>query len=409
MTLIRRVPLPLALTLCVLVGVALQAVTGVGLPVTGDERNAIGIGEIWLRTGMVVAAAPGESVTSHSPAGAFVQVAFGGSQVLAKGVPAGRALSFLIAVAGALLMTACLWRTMSLRFAFWFLAAYWVAPWTMYHGAMAWEPALIMALAAVHFSACLYLRRRPVHLASAALTWSLVAAFQVHGQFLISAMSAAALAYRRRIRVGLIAAVLGLVVGSVTLWPGLFRRPLSPVANAVSLEHRGAHFGWGLVQGYPLLRAAGFWLRMGSSDLNRQLRENRIYRTGIGSSAAARALTRGAAMVAVILSFGAVLVSAVANLWFLRRPKAPPDDEGRTWLRSYALATMISLMAAAAASPVCIQGYHAVAAMAGASIPFAAWCEHTWSCGSMRSRWLIAGLFALRVLVILFVAVGREL
>lgn len=386
-------------------GAALQGLMALLLPITGDERNAVAIGATLVRTGRAIETAPGTGVTSHSPAGVFVQAVFGASQLVHAGVASGRLLVFLLAVGASVLMALGLRRAVSARFAMWFTAAYWIAPWTVYHGALAWEPALIMALSAVAFLACLRLRDRPAMGASGLLAWSLVSAFQVHGQFMVMVISAAYMAWRKQVRVAALGAVIGLAIGCATLLP----RPMHPFQGAVSAEYKDAHVGWGLTQGYPLLRAAGFWLRMGSSDLNRQLRENRLFLAPRAPGARPWPFIRVVALVALGLSFASVLVSLAASRRFLAR--SDPADEGAiiSWLRWYALSMLAGLILASAASPVCIQGYHAVAALPAACLPMAAWFERTWSHGRLAGRWLVAALLGTRILVIAMVAVGHQL
>ncbi len=404
-----RLPPGPALALVMLLGVILQAAMGLCLPITGDEVNAVGIGAEWARTGRVIASLPGQDVTSHSPMGAFIHVVFGFTQRIAEGVGSGRILTFALMVAAALLLAASLWRHVSPSFAVWFTAAYWLGPWTVYHAAMAWEPALTMALAAVVFSACLHLRERAGQAASAAVVWALAAALQVHGQFVVLVTAVGWLAATRRIRVAVAGSVAGLVVGSVTLWPSLFPRPIQAMENAVSKEHEDARIGFGLMQGYPMLRAAGFWFRMSSADLNRQFRENRLYRVEPSDSMAAKATKRTLSVGLLGLSLASVLTSVVACVWFYRRSTAAGLDASMAWLRSYSMVLCGSLFVATAASPVCIQGYHAMAAATGAAIPFAAWCGWLWSSDRRWARPLIVALFAVRVAVTLFVAVGRRL
>ncbi|MCX6360890.1 MAG: hypothetical protein NT029_13850 [Armatimonadetes bacterium] len=398
-----------ALALVMLVGVILQAAMGLWLPITGDEVNAAGIGREWVRTGRVIASLPGQDVTSHSPMGAFIHVVFGFTQRISEGVVSARVLTFALMVAAALLLAASLWRHVSPRFAVWFTAAYWLGPWTVYHAAMAWEPALTMALAAVVFSACLHLRERAGQAASAAVAWALAAALQVHGQFVVLVMAVGWLVAARRIRVAVAGALAELVIGSVTLWPGLFPRPMRAMENAVSKEHEDARLGFGLMQGYPMLRAAGFWFRMTSADLNRQFRENRLYQIDATDGAAAKTAKRTLSVGLLGLSLASVLAGVAACVWFYRRSTAAGLDAAMAWLRGYSMVLCGSLLVATAASPVCVQGYHAIAAATGAAIPFAAWCGRIWSSDRRWGRPLVVALFAVRVAVTLFVAVGRRL
>ncbi len=398
-----------ALALAMLLGITLQATMGLLLPVLGDEANAVGIGAEWVRTGRVTASMPGQGVTSHSPMGAFVHVAFGFTQRIAEGVGSARLLTFVLMVASALLLAASLWHHVSPRFAAWFTAAYWLGPWTVYHAAMAWEPALTMALAAVVFSACLHLRERAGQIASAAVAWALAAALQVHGQFVVLLMAVGWLAATRRIRLALAGSLAGLVIGSITLWPGLFPRPMQAMGNAVSKEHGDARIGFGLMKGYPMLRAAGFWFRMTSADLNRQFRENRLYQVAPTDSAAVKTAKRTLSVGLLGLSLASVLAGVAACVWFYRRSTSAGLDAPMAWLRNYSMVLCGSLLVATAASPVCIQGYHAMAAATGAAVPFAAWCGWLWSSDRRWGRPLIVALFAVRVAVTLFVAIGRQL
>ncbi|NLI01636.1 MAG: hypothetical protein GX446_19370 [Chthonomonadales bacterium] len=389
--------------------VAIQTFAAIRLPITGDELNVLGIAGEYARSGAVRSQAPGSETISHTPAGVLVHAVYSLGGLIAPSPLAGRMLALALALLGAGVVTATLRREVSGRFALWFLAAYGVAPWTMYHASQVWEAGLMMLITAFAMAAAVRLRRSASSWASGAIGWALAASFQAYASFAVVIIGYAIQALRRQVRVAWIAFAIGAAVGSVTLWPPVGRRPLDPIGNAVATKrHPGARFGYGLRHGYPIVRAAGFWLRMSSSDLNRQVRENRLYR-----EAQSRHDVRGLLLLlalngSIVLSFGSVLISAAATGWYFRGRREEGEPDAHAWLRSHCMAMCAALLIASALSPVCAQGYHAVAALPAASLPFAAWCERTWASGSRRWQAAIVIAFALRVAVAVIVALGNE-
>jgi hypothetical protein len=386
--------------------VALQAAMAAWLVGSGDELNVVGIAREYAKTRRVIRQTPGLPIISHTPAGGLVQAVFSLGGTVQPTLRTGRILSFVLAVAGVLVVTLALVRCAPPGYAFWFLAVYGLSPWTVYHSARAFEPGLMFIVTSVAFAAAIRLKSAARFWPSVALGWAAVSACQAYASFAIPLLGYGMLLWRRRLRVAIAGAAMGGVAGSVTLWPMLFPRPLDPVSNAVTTRsHLGARFGYGVRHGYPIVRAAGFWFRMASSDLNRQVRENRLFTARGARPTTASFLVRGVMMALMALAFVSVACSVWANVWFFGRGHRDHDPE-MGWLREYAGAMLVSLLIASAIAPVCIQGYHATAALPGACVPAAAWFRHIWDGGTRQGRALILGLLALEVAVTLAVAVG---
>jgi len=392
----------------VIAGLALQTVTSRYLAITGDERGVAAVAGAFLRHGSRSPNAPGTDWVSHSPAGILVHIVFGAARWLGPPGRGGRVLMFLLMCCGVLLLAISLSHAVSERSAFWFVASYWLSPWVMYHGLQAWEPGIAMECGAAALAASLILSKRKDAVASGALFLAIMVAFQMHGQFAILVLSTAILAIRRRIRIHPLGAVVGILIGSITILPPVSSRPFTPVQNVSSSEHPDARPFFGLSQGYPLLRAVGFWVRASSPEMNRQMRENRFFGPLRANASLPERIRFGAVAGIIVLSLAAVIASFVANWWFFTRPLDAANEPQQAWLKAYAGASFLSVLIAAAASPVCIQGWYVAIALPAAALPFGAWCERMWERGPASARALVAGLFVLRALSIILIALGYQ-
>lgn len=401
---------PLDLMLVAAAYLTLQLQAAVFLRPNGDEQNAVGIAAIYATTGRVEVTKPGLSVISHTPAGGLVHAAFSLGGTTALTVQQARFVSLFLALVGTAVLVGTVSAVVGKRFALWYLLAYGLSPWTVYHTARTWEPALLIFTTCLALAAALRLSRRPSRLWSGIFGYSLAAMPQAYASFVIPMLAHLSHLARKMLKIWWPAVMIGVTVGSITLWPNLFPRSLNPVSNAVNTSsHRDAYFGWGLVHGYPVLRATGYWVRMGSADLNRLVRENSYYR-GLRSS---KTLGGRVAFIALqcllALSFLSVVLSGAATLWLFRAVKAGALPEPKRWLGVHAALAFGSLILASAAAPICIQSFHAAAALTAAAIPVAAWCEHQWDHGGEKWRWAIVATWAVRIAVTLIVILGADL
>ena len=392
----------------VLIIAVLQAIVGSVLSISDDERNVVGVSREYASNGRVLAQAAGSSTISHTLGGGLVHAVYSLGGTIPTTFQVGRVIAFVLAVSGALTIALAMIRHVSPGYAFWFLAIYGLSPWTIYHGARVWEPGLMLFVVAVVFAAAICVRDTARFWSSAVIGWSVLAAYQAYASFAIPVLSLALLLWRRKLRLAIAGALLGGVLGSITLWPALFPRSLDPIANAVTtVRHRDPRLGYGLMTVYPIARAAGFWLRFPSADLNRQVRESRLF-AHQGTKPESEVVLRRAALVALLsLAFASVVLSLWANVWFFRQSYGA-TNEAMAWLRKYAGATLASLLIASAISPLCIQGYHAAAALPAACVPMAGWCEHAWNSGSRFWRGIVLTLLVVCGLVTMVVAVGYK-
>ncbi len=389
-------------------GLALAVTMSASLGVTDDEITLTGIADRFVDDGVARRELPGHPTLSRFPAGVFLHMTFGLTQLIAPGVASARVMALGLLALSTAYLALVIAREISARYAFWFLLMYWVSPWTLYHGAMAWEPALMLTLGSLVFAMCLGMRKQPDFRRSAILGYLLTVAAQVHGAAIVPLMTVAYLALRRTIWIVGSGILVGVLLGALTLVPDFNGRGAAAVGETLSTRHPDSHVGFGLVHVYPVIRAAGFWLRMGSSDMNRQMRQNRLYEGGTFGHRSGDLVVRVFMVAVTGLSFVSVLVSVVASVWFLGKGALRSARPPMVWMRTYSRVSLAALLVSAALSPVCIQGWHSVVASSAASVPVAAWCERHCTTSRAAMRALVVGLVALRVAVILAVAIGRH-
>ena len=320
-------------------------------------------------------------------------------------------LSGLTHFAAAALLAVCVGRALGARFAAAYLAIYWLSPWRLYHAGFLWEPAYVFLPAALHLFCAYRLRERPHAGWSLLLGLLLSATLQLHGSFLVLVLLTAVLVARKLIRIDWRGAVLGLAAGSLTLVPTLqafAAGALPPLAPTSSVDYPRVILG--VLNG---LRGAGRFLRLASLDIGRRLREVVWFDAPAGETGVAF----GSALVTLIWAAGIVslpLVLYAGWRWFRRDPSFDPPDNPRRakaadWFRAYALWCLAALCAAAALSPVVLQGWHVLIAFHAACLPVAAWLSDSFR--RRATAWRAAALtfVAVEVAAVLLLAFGHEM
>ena len=320
-------------------------------------------------------------------------------------------LSGLTHFAAAALLTVCVGRALGARFAAAYLTIYWLSPWRLYHAGFLWEPAYVFLPAALHLF-CAYRLRERSHVGWSILLGLLLSAtLQLHGSFLVLVLLTALLVARKLVRIDWRGAALGLGAGCLTLVPTLqafVAGTLPPLAPTSAVEYPRVILG--ALNG---LRGAGRFLRLGSLDIGRRLRQVVWVDAPAGEPGAAL----GSALVTLVWAVGIVSLPVALYAgwrWFRRDPSFDPPDNPRRamaadWFRAYALWCLAALCGAAALSPVVLQGWHVLIAFHAACLPVAAWLSDSF--WRRTTPWRAAALtfVAIEVVAVLLLAFGHEM
>lgn len=316
----------------------------------------------------------------------------------------------IVAVAA---LAACIGRALGTRFVAAYLSVYCLSPWRLYHAGFLWEPAYLFLPAALHLASAYQLRDRR-HLGwSALLAATLVLTLQLHASFAVLAIATGVLAARRLIRIDWTGAILGGLVGSLTLVPTAMALRAGTLPRIVP----GDTEAWSPLLGGALnvLKSVVYWLRLGSSDIGRRLRQTVYVDSSVADPTGWTPLASGLTALLIIASTASVLVALLASWHYFRRhPSLDVSIEtGREpatrWFRSYAWCCLVAMCAAAAMSPVPLQGWHVVIAFHAACLPVAAWLRAAFWGESSPRRAAAASFVILEVAVVLVLAFGHPM
>ena len=287
-----------------------------------------------------------------------------------------------------------------------YLAVYWLSPWRIYHSGFLWEPGYLLLPAAVHFLCCERLHHERNRAASAGLGAVLACTMQLHGSFLVLLAATAWLAWKRRLRLHVLAATAGAGLGALTLVPTALAW-LDGDLPRIAPE-RDVAMSAPLLAGGNVLKTGAYWLRLGSPDIGRRLRQ-------IADPASAHIDVApptapgplGAALVRAIagLALLGVAISAFASWRYLR---APPGGQAAE-VRDYSSACLIGALVAAFVSPVPIQGWHLIVVLHAACLPTAAWLVEAFASHSGRRRALGAAFLVVQCAASIAIAIGHPM
>ena len=279
----------------------------------------------------------------------------------APGLLAG--LSHFVAVA---VLSLCIGRALGARFLVAWLAVYWLSPWRLIFGGLAWEPAYAVLPAALHLASAFRLRERAHPGWSLLHGATLTIAVQLHAACFTLTVLTALLAAGRRVHLHVRGALVGALAGGLTLIPtaqALIAGDLPRILPANPGDLPRVLVG---IMNVPM--SLTHWFRLGSPHLELWLET-----AAEAETAFARGLT-GAVVAASTLSVGLALFAS--RRWFGRRP--PRDPDRRTSpadrLRADAGWCFAALCTAVAVSPAPIRGWdplhavHAVGRPVGAVI-----------------------------------------
>ena len=316
-------------------------------------------------------------------------------------------------LAAAAVLSICIGRALGARFLAAYLAVYWLSPWRLYHAGFLWEPAYVFLPAALHLASAYRLRERPHAGWSLLHAAALTLAAQLHASFFVLLVLTGMLAAGRRIRLHVRASLAGALAGGLTLVPtahALVAGNLPQMLPAAADDLPRVLVG--LVN---LPKSLAYWCRLGSLHIGRRLEQTVHAGAETPAADAAIAFASGPATVVIAASAASTALAAVASwLYFRRRPtRALGGVEGRRpaadWFRAYAGWSLAALCAAAAASPVPVQGWHVVIALHAACLPMAAWMRDAFSAPSRLPRAAAAAFVLLEVVIALLLAFGHPM
>lgn len=246
------------------------------------------------------------------------------------------------------------------------LLVYWLNPWRVEQSEL-YNPAYLFFFAGAHLWSSMKMRR-------AHFGWTLFHTVvlglcaQLHFSALILIFLTAALVYRREIQIHWGAFALGSSLILLSLIP--FAREAMASSPERGLTPSGGVF-WGknLLLVFPVLKSVLYWVRYGSTDFGRhifsELEFSWIRNEGL------RSMVETSFTVVRLAFAGATLVlSAVLNYRFFkrwlprlswRRPESPPvETTARHRFERYFVLLFLSMVAAAALSPVEFNHWHLI-------------------------------------------------
>ena len=319
----------------------------------------------------------------------------------------------LFHIAAVIILSTCIGRALGARFVAAYLSVYWLSPWRLYHSGFLWEPAYVFLPAALHLASTYRLREQP-HLGwSILLAATLTLAVQLHGSFVILVILTALLIGRRLIRIDLRGAILGIFAGGLTLIPTVHALFLGRLPRILPQETED--FSRVLVGALNALKSLAYWLRLGSPDIGRRLRQAVDFEMAGTNPTVWASLVSNLTTVIITVSIASVLITLIASWRYFRcHPSLDlTDDAGReslaSWFRSYAWWCLVALCAAAAISPVPLQGWHVVIVFHAACLPVAAWLRASFWAQSSPRRAIATSFVVLNVVVVLVLAFGHPM
>jgi hypothetical protein len=170
-----------------------------------------------------------------------------------------------------------------------------------------------------------------------------------------------------------------------------------------------------------MLKGAWYWFRLGSLDIGNPLAQT-VYTSGEwvdahSGGAAARLGVRALQAIA----FLTVIVSLVANWWYMRplwrkwRKKeevaetSQATDPAFEWFRFYAVNCFFALIIAAGLSPITLQGWMVIIALHAAMLPVAFWFHRQRDEARRWRRPLLIGILVMQVVLIAVIGTGNSI
>lgn len=315
-----------------------------------------------------------------------------------------RVLYLLLQLAAGLVLWSVVGPAADHRVAAVYLALYWLSPWALYLSGFLWEPGYLLLPAAAHLWACWRLRDEARFWPAALLGWILVGAPQLHASGVVLILLTLGLLAVKAVRIHLPGLLLGSALGSLTLVPtvlALVQGELPETGNAEADLP-------GILKVYPVVKAALYWLRLGSLDVGRRLRQVELI--PLGESESMVLATTVLFHLFLALTIGSFFIALVAHWRFYQRE----SEDGRglpadPFWRGYVLLAFASLLVANMLSPVTVQGWHVLVVLHAATIPIAWWIVDVWSRAGAPLRIALVLFVVLRAPIALFIGLGHPM
>jgi hypothetical protein len=397
---------PIAIALILALGILLQSFLIARSWIAGDQARLLTLGLDYAETGRLLPMSR-ISYGGGSIPGGLLQILIGLPLSVWQDYRAPAVLIGIFQFLGAVLLMRTLREAAGTKHAAVFLLVYWLSPWRLYHSGFVWEPAYMFLPASIHLWSSWKLREKAGTLHSAVMTAVLVLSFQLHGSFLFLVVLTMLLALKKLIRLHAGGALLGFGIGVLPLLP-----TLTALARGASLEllPTRSFIGRGLLTVYPVLKGALYWLRLGSLDIGRRLRDVVFLDERWGTESAENAVIHAAVILLYALAMASIVLSFAASWRMLVRGRqATGEPEGGEWLISYARSAFLAVLAACALSPVTIQGWHLVIALHAACIPVAFWITEGWATMKKPLRYAVVLFIVLRIPVMIVTGLGSDM
>ncbi len=262
----------------------------------------------------------------------------------------------------------------------------WLNPWHLYSSGWLWNVNWLFPLGMLHLATVAASRQSPRFWASLVHVLVIFAAMQMHMSFAVLVLISAGLFAGGLVRVHWPGAVVGGVLGALSLIPwaleALEHPEVLPGGNGFPLR--------GLLLVHPLLRGVGYLLRYPSFYYNRS--DSQLDFTDALGPAADAVL--GPTLTAAIRGIGplTVLVPIAAQWWLWRRCGVGygrwAGGTSREWLIGCCRVALLACLLAFALSPTTVMWWQAVVALPYIVMPVALWAEWQLDCrpqGALRA------------------------
>ena len=315
-----------------------------------------------------------------------------------------RTLYLLLQLAAGLLLWTVVGPAVNRRVAVVYLALYWLSPWALYLAGFLWEPGYLLLPAAAHLWACWRLRDEARFWPAVVLGWVLVGAPQLHASGVVLILLTLGLLTVKAVRVHWPGLFLGSAVGTLTLVPTVLTLMQGELPEAGGSEADLP----GILKVYPVVKAALYWLRLGSLDVGRRLRQVELI--PLGESDSMVLATDALFHLLLALSIASFFIALVAHWRFYQRGSG--DGAGlpaNPFWRRYVLLAFASLLVATMLSPVTVQGWHVLVVLHATTIPIAWWIVDVWRRAGAPLRVALVLFVVLRVPIGLFIGLGHPM
>jgi len=274
---------------------------------------------------------------------------------------------------------------------------YWLNPWRLHQSAWLDNSNYVFLAGALHLFACYQQRSAPSFLYSALLVGGVGLTFQLHLDAMILVIAAVLLWLRGAWRPHWGGVAAGAAVAALALVPFFLEVAREPRVFPGSQGTLGRN----LVEIWPPLKGALYWLRYASLDCSKSM-WNLDFTPALGAQA--NALLSPLFSVLRRLASLTVLASVAANLWLWRRAGRSSGADGatsaRSWLREYALSSFAACLIANALSPSVVNWWHNLIALHAAVLPLVLAADALLA--GPRAPWVWRGIAAWAALSLLF-------